>query len=110
MTKKEWDPFTEATKHLNKYSCFFDREELENSTTDHPQVLEDFMGENCPQNYCYSWLWTDLCRSQIDRMLIGVPKYIALAIKLRYGVDLIDTRKYKIEKNYNNNFVMYMKE
>lgn len=110
MTKKEWDPFTEATKHLNKYSCFFDQKELDNSTSDHPQVLEDFVGENCPQNYCYVWLWTDLCRTGIDRILIGVPEHIALAIKLSTGVDLIDKSRYEIGKRHDNNFVMYTKE
>lgn len=109
MTKKEWDPFTEATKHLNKYSCFFDRDKL--AAIEHPQITEDFMHENCPQNYCYVWLWTSLYQGGIDKMLIGVPKHIALAIKLSTGADLIDTSGYVIEKRcYNNNFVMYIKE
>lgn len=109
MTKKEWDPFTEATKRLEKYSCFFDQKELDNSTSDHPQVLEEFMNENCPQNYCYAWLWEDICKTKIDRMLIGVPEHIALAIKLKYGVDLVDSSEYKIGNRFwNDDFVMYI--
>ncbi|KKN44280.1 hypothetical protein LCGC14_0694850 [marine sediment metagenome] len=111
MTKKEWDPFSEADKNLNKYSYFFDLKELEKSSDEHPQVLEDFMDENCPQNYCYAWLWEGFHESKIVSMLVGVPKNIALAVKLTHGIDLVDTSGYGIEKRfYNNNFVMYLKE
>lgn len=111
MTKKEWDPFTEAQQHLDRYSCFFDQKELDNSNSDHPQLLEDFMDENCPQNYCYAWLWTHMHNGGIDSLLIGVPEHIAFAIKLSTGVDPIDTSEYEIGKRcYNNHFVMYMEE
>ena len=109
MTKKEWDPFREARQHLNKYSYFFDRKELEKSSSEHPQVLEDFMDENCSQNYCYVWIRKGLGESDIVGDLIGVPKDVALAIKLIYGLDLIDISRYKIANScYGNNpFVIY---
>ncbi len=110
MTKKQLCPFREATQHLNKYSYFFDRKELDKSSSEHPQVLEDFMGENCPQNYCYVWIRKGLGESEIVGELVGVPKDVALAIKLMRGVDLADTSRYKIANScYGNKpFVMYI--
>lgn len=111
MTKKEWDPFSEADKNLDKYSYFFDQNELEKSSDEHPQVMEDFMIKNCPQNFCYVWLWTDLHRTGIDGLLVGVPKNIAFAIKLSTGVDPLDASRYDIGRLcYKDDFVMYLKE
>jgi len=69
------------------------------------------MDENCPQNYCYVWIRKGLGESEIVGDLIGVPKDVALAIKLMYGLDLIDTSRYSITNScYENNpFVMWPK-
>ena len=110
MAKQIWCPFREARHHLDKYSYFFDRKALDKSSSEHPQVMEDFMHENCPQNYCYVWIRKGLGESEIVGELVGVPKDVALAIKLIRGIDLVDTSRYKIANScYENNpFVMYI--
>lgn len=109
MTKKEWCPFKEADNNLDKYSYFFDDKELCISSTEHPQVMEDFMHENCPQNFCYVMIRKDFYDSNIVGRLIGLPKDVALAIKLMRNIDLIDSNLYEIRKAYYGDFVMFPK-
>lgn len=82
---KEWSPFDEATGHLNRYKSFFPRDEVFDGYGDDPQMFEDWLNDNCHNNYCYAWVWDS--SNKIVGQLTGVPKNLVLAVKLVTGVD-----------------------
>lgn len=105
---KQWNPYTEADENLDKYYHFFDRDAM--NKIEDPVETENFLTENCPQNYCYVWLYVTFNDPNIKCQLIGVPEDIAFAIKLLIGADLVDTSNYTIRKRHDGKFEMAIKE
>jgi len=106
----KWSPFREAEQNLKKYLYFFNRDSISDAFGDHPQLLEDWLHERCPNNYCYVWLWSNSFNfskpSSIVDYLIGVPEEIAMPLKLMTGLNptIIDNyrvhfdgKKYQLE-------------
>jgi len=99
----KWSPFDEAEFQLDQYDHFFPRGIVAKAFDNHPQLLEDWLGENCPDNYCYVWVYSAPDSSRHLRIvgdLIGTPKDVALALKLITSVDILHRDSFIITKRY----------
>lgn len=98
MTEK-WSPFREAEHNLLDYDNFFDDQKTR-SFFESPQSMEDWLYENCPNNFCYVWLHTRKWGWQkgpiILGQLIGVPYNVSLALKLITGIDPYNLDDYEV--------------
>ncbi len=94
---ENWSPFDEGEYKLPEYDHFFPLEKVADIFGDHPQVFEDWLGENCPNNYCYVWIWSQKdFKNSIVGDLVGVPEDIAFIIKLMTGIDFVSTSNFYI--------------
>jgi len=90
---EEWSPFREAELYLNSYEYFFPNHKTTQAFGDDPQIFESWLDENCPNSYCYAWLYKDgIARS---RYVIGVPEKLVLAVKLMTGIDPLNNFEVK---------------
>ena len=80
---EEWSPYDEGEFHLPKYKHFFDRDVAAKEFGGYDD-LEDWLIENCPENYCYTWIYgEDLNHNPIVvDQVVGVPENLVIAIKL----------------------------
>lgn len=109
MTDK-WNPFNEAEFRLDRYDHFFPREIVANAFGKHPQELEDWLGEICPDNYCYVWvrekqIWGNGRVPRILGDLVGMPKNAAMALKLITSIDILYCDSFNIIKQYERDHV-----
>ena len=102
----EWSPFHKAEFHLPRYNNFFPREIVEEAFGNHPQILEDWLTENCPNNYCYVWVYSTNWSGnpKIIGDLIGMPKDVALALKLITSVNILHRDSFVITNRYSSYF------
>ncbi len=106
----EWCPFDEAEFRLDQYDHFFPREMVADIFGSHPQELEDWLTENCPNNYCYVWVretytWGSGKGPQIVGDLVGMPKDVAIALKLITSVEILYSNSFNIKKIYKRDNV-----
>lgn len=94
---KSWSPFDEGEYKLLEYDYFFPRQKVAVIFGDHPQVFEDWLGENCPNNYCYIWVWDrEYSKHSIVDDLVAVPEDIAFVIKLMTVIDFSTKKDFYI--------------
>ena len=114
MTDERWNPYDQATRHLDRYTYFFRRDDVDDTEV-HPQVVEDFLDMNCPKDYCYAWVWAGDgigSSGKIVDSLIGVPDHVAMALKLITGLDAFTPKKkgYATKITYKGQHKIYLPE
>lgn len=105
-----WSPYDEGETKLDNYDHFFLRDDIQ-EVFGHPQVLEDWLVEHTPDNYCYVWFYrnrfTNDIGSNIVGQIIGVSEELAMPLKLITSIDPISNDMFERYVTYDGKHRMY---
>lgn len=111
MTKSLWNPYWEADNHLPEYNFIYKTIDLYDHF-DHPQILEDYLFEMAPHQFCCGLCYNLSYAISGKKILYGFiavkDPSIATWIKLQTGVSPIDKSEYCLKMSINDKWEMYL--